>query len=508
MTKRVDKELVPSLKIYVPSLILLIALSIVDTTFIINHLFALVFFIVTFLKFNKQTIRKQVYLIILFTSIMGASLKIPLGNNPILSQLNVYYIYLLVYFMLYIFDVVKKKEQINLREIIKKPLCIVGITFMAFIYVSILWAGSKSLAIKELVNYTAMFALSIVVIIENLTSEDRKVTKQMLSYIVVGILTYSTFKIVTGIPIEPRSLYKDYDYFRDSSFDYVNRIPTVFFYNPNDYALVVGLISIGLFIALMKYNKMDIKLGLLFLGFVIAEINLIFTSSRTAWISVGVSFVFMFLLYLIRRQWKRVSRTVVLCLVTAITFTIFYKLPSTEIYFGKIKNVVSFNTNIFGDKNRYIASLNNILVDNSSEESESQFKGIVGGQQSDNIRLMMSLNSINYVFKEGHYLGAGAGNINEYNKVMGNTGTTYDSHNFWAELLGDFGIVGFGLFCIMYIYCFIKNILRKPSNYGDLSLMFLVGCTFLVFGPSSVVGMAPLWIVYALIYSYTLELNK
>lgn len=506
MTKRVSRELVPSIAIYGPSLILLLALSIMDTTFIINHLFALIFLVITFLKFNKQTIRKQVYLIILFTSIMGSALKIPLGNNPILSQLNVYYIYILIYFIFYIFDVVKKKEQINLREIIKRPLCIIGIMFMAFVYISILWAGSKSLAIKELVNYTAMFALCIVVIIENVTIEDRKLTKQMLSYIVIGILAYSTFKIVTGIEIEPRSIYTDREYFRDPSFDYVHRIPTVFFYNPNNYALVAGLILIGFFIALMKYNKLDIKLGLLFLGFVITEINLIFASSRTAWISMAISFVFMFLLYLVRRQWKRVIRTIVLCLVTAITFTVFYKLPGTEIYFGKVKNVVSLNTNIFGDKNRYIVSLNNVLVDNSGEESE--FKGIVGGQQSDNIRLMMSLNSINYVFKEGHYLGAGVGNINEYNKAMGNTGETYDSHNFWAELLGDLGIVGFGLFFIMYVYCFIKNILRKPSSYGDLSLMFLVGCTFLVFGPSSVVGMAPLWIVYALIYSYTLKLNK
>ncbi|MGG7178144.1 O-antigen ligase family protein [Clostridium paraputrificum] len=491
--------------LYVGNLLFLLCLFILDNKFMINHLFAAIFFSFIFFLFKEESLKKHIYLAVILTSIMGAALKVPLGDNKILSQLNVYYIYIFIYYIVLFIDIYNKRVKVRVTSFTRKPIILLGLAFIIYVYISIFWAGNKVMAIKELVSYTAIFALSVIVIIENLTAKDRRITYKILFYVSLGILVYSTIKIVTGMAIEPRTMYTDYEYFSDPAYMYTKRIPVVFYYNPNDYALVLSIILANLFVSIVRNKNSNRKAILLFVMFIVGQINLIFTSSRTAWIGIIISCVITSVLYIVRRKMNLLKRSGMLIACIGIVFVVLYNCPFTEIYFGKIKKVDVEQS--LSNKENYIVTINESLSSKNinEEEQKSHFSGIVGGQSSDRTRLNLIINSFNYVFKEGNFLGAGVGNINVYNEEMNNTGSTHDPHNLWAEILGDFGVPGFILFIAIYIYCFIKSMKMKDGVLSDRNVISIVAMAMLVFGPSSVVPIAPFWMFLSLIISTTLD---
>ncbi len=81
--------------------------------------------------------------------------------------------------------------------------------------------------------------------------------------------------------------------------EYVKHIPVTFFYNPNNYAvfLVLGMAALAISF-LFADNKKD-KMIYASLYF-IAQINLIFTRSRTAWISIFLIILFCMGFYMLK----------------------------------------------------------------------------------------------------------------------------------------------------------------------------------------------------------------
>ena len=79
-----------------------------------------------------------------------------------------------------------------------------------------------------------------------------------------------------------------------------NRIPTLFFYNPNNFSVVAVLILMSfsiLFVTKNRYNKIGIFFVLL-----LAEVNIIFARSRTAWIASIVVLIFSAIVLLIKKR--------------------------------------------------------------------------------------------------------------------------------------------------------------------------------------------------------------
>lgn len=481
--------------------LLLLALCLVDKQFIVNYIFASVFTIFIYCKYKDIDTKRYLYYLTLLFAIMGSSIFIPMGEDFILSQINIYYIYLFVYLICIIYDFIKNKKYLLLKRF-TNSLNIISILFALYVYFSLFIAKNKVYAIKQLFVYTIMFLLVLMVVIENNNKVKRKETYNVLLNVSIGILVLGTLKIILGYNIEPRSIYTDFDII-NSETSFMKRIPTVFYYNPNDYAFVVVLILLTICDKIIN-SKKTLKYWILFF---VATINLIFTSSRTAWIAFFMSlFVLMIYLILIMDK-KKIKKSFILIIVSLTTFVGLSFIPVIQPYYGKMKSVKEeFKT----EKDYRLVSLDNPYLDYTPRDKGKNILGFtIGGESSVNRRVTLIYDVFTGVFLEKNYLGFGVGNTEQYIMEQNNTYGLYKVHNLWVEILGDFGIPGFALFIIIYIFMLISLLKDKfkTSNNVRYSL-YLIAITMLVFGPSSVIIMPVFWIVIGLTYSKVLDVYK
>ena len=489
--------------------ILLGCLFLVDKNYRVNHVFALIFVIFIFNKFKYSSFRRMVYYIIITFSIMGAALSIPLGENLFLSRFNIYYLYIGIYILSLIIDIYRKNIKVKFREIAKKKINIVSILFMIYVFGSIIITDNKNLALKQSFIYVVMFMLFMIVVNENIKSNDRKDTLKLILYISFGIIILGSFKIVTAINIEAISVYSDYNIIVGQAQEYMKRIPTVFFYNPNDYALVVVLILLVYFGKIINGGVNNSRKYVVL--YIIAQINLIYTSSRTGWISLVVAMFVIGIYFMFNFNKDMIKSWGIMFAVTIVVFVGLSYSPFSQPYYGKFKNTPKEISISVKGKEVYLVSINDkIYRELPSQNKGEKFLGCTIGEESSmNKRVTLIYDVLKGIFKEKRYLGFGIGNTAQYIMEQNNTYGLYNVHSFWFELLGDFGLIGFALFIFIYIYLFIKLIRKKSKNSLDnnICILVLVAMVLLVFGPSSVVPFTVFWISLAMVYSNILNVS-
>lgn len=484
--------------------LLLITLIVLDSKYIINIIFAIVFTNLIFLKFNRCSLDRYIYYLTILFAVMGSALAIPLSDDFILSQINVFYIYLFMYIVLYLYNKIKEgnlianiKTHVNIRYLIP-------ILFILYVYGSFFVADNKILAIKQLFIYTIMFSLMIMTIIENISSEKRKDTIVLLKYLAIGILVLGSLKILTGFNIEARSIYTDYNIINNTNL-YVKRVPTVFFNNPNDYAFIVVIILLSFFGDISNSRNIQEckkEIGI----YIVGIINLIFTMSRTAWLAFGIAIIFICIYALIIKNIQLFKKVIILtitsfCIIVGLGF-----VPSLDEYYGKIKIDLS---EVMIRQPIYLADSNPYMELPPQDKGKYIFGVMIGGENSVNRRVTLLYDVAKGVFIEKNYFGFGVGNTEQYLMEQNNTYGLYKIHCLWFELLGDFGVFGLALFLSTYIIVFINLLRRRLDNIKDIKyLLYLVSITILVFGPSSVVIMPVFWMIIALVYSRYIEINQ
>ena len=459
------------------SVLFILGLFIIDKSNIANYIFALINLAIIY-KFFNTSFRKVFYYITLLFAIMSMTLGIHLKDYiGIDEQINLYYIYLLGYMIIWFVNLIKSLKEH--KKIKLDYINVLAIIFAIYTFISFIFAQDKKLAIVELLYYGVMFSLVIMIINENKSKLELKETLKFLGVVSIAILLMGTFKIVSGIQIEPNSVYLKPGMTMSSMYEPYNRIPTLFFYNPNNFSLVVVLILVGFSILLVsntKYNKWIIGIVIY-----LAELNIVFSRSRTAWIASGVIFIFLAIVLLMKKQWKKT----IIILIPLILFPITFK--SAEVI----------------ENSKFLYEKLNELDNNISYEDGQIIEGTnisIGSNGSINVRATLYIDILQGVFKEKNYLGFGAGNINEYIRSRDNTHGRYDPHCWWLEILGDFGIIGFVSFALCYFIiafrCFFRFLSNKSLQYISLLMLGLLAATFiLVFSPSSVLRITPFWFI-------------
>lgn len=134
---------------------------------------------------------------------------------------------------------------------------------------------------------------------------------------------------------------------------------------------------------------------------------------------------------------------------------------------------------------------------------------IVEGEtgQSATVRKYLILNGLHFLQKS-HYMGVGAGNIEplmdgapKVNKV--------NMHNWWAEVLVNFGVIIFVLYMALYFWMLwrlwkLANRKISPQispviRWGAISsLAALIGYFFGGMAPSTAIHFTPMWISYGI----------
>lgn len=126
--------------------------------------------------------------------------------------------------------------------------------------------------------------------------------------------------------------------------------------------------------------------------------------------------------------------------------------------------------------------------------------------ESANVRKFLILNGLHFLDKT-HYFGVGSGNVEAWMKKYGVKVNKSNMHNWWAEVLVNFGVIIFLLYMSLYFWTLIRlyKIARKTSHASSLlrwgaaaSLTSLIGFFAGGIAPSTAVHFSPFWITFGI----------
>jgi len=253
-------------------------------------------------------------------------------------------------------------------------------------------------------------------------------------------------------------------------------MPTGFFYNPNDYATFLTL-SIPFGIGMIRYSC---KKYLRFFGLcsILGAFYLIVAAgSRANIVAVlfELIFIFMFLLKL-KRKFKLVI-TVTICVILLFAF-----LPNP------IQEFLSQTT----------GELNSIV-----SQTESRTGSI-------DVRIDLVRNGLLFLYSTVGF-GVGAGNAEYYmdNFSKYNTAGITNPHNWWLEILINYGVFIFIGYVIFYMGI-IRNLwklyhekqTKEEKMICEALLVSLVGFFFASISSSSIMAFKPQWLLFAFALTY------
>ncbi|SDW42782.1 O-Antigen ligase [Marininema mesophilum] len=141
------------------------------------------------------------------------------------------------------------------------------------------------------------------------------------------------------------------------------------------------------------------------------------------------------------------------------------------------------------------------------DEGGSGEDDTMGKDQSVSIRKNLILHGLHFL-RDSHYMGVGAGNIENYMKGASGVGSKVNMHNWWVEILVNFGVPIFLLYMSLYGWLlwrlFSLARVRESNRYlprvirwgATACLISLIGYFFGGMSPSTAIHFTPMWIVY------------
>ncbi|MGQ4876335.1 MAG: O-antigen ligase family protein [Promethearchaeia archaeon] len=251
--------------------------------------------------------------------------------------------------------------------------------------------------------------------------------------------------------------------------------PTGVFHNPNDYASFLVL-SIPFAISLFRNEK---KILISFLGMEIvarATYLVVVTSSRANILAILLELVIFLLLI----NFKQKIKLVFILTVCLVILLIFLSTPIEE-----------FTSKTSGQ------------IDSVATQTEKKI-----GSMS--VRLHLIRNGLLFLRSKAGF-GVGAGNFEYYmsNFAIYDTKGIINSHNWWLEILVNYGIfisIGYVIFYLSMIWKLRKIYYEKISKNEKIIcegiLVSLIGFSFASFSPSSMIAFKPQWLLFAFALSF------
>lgn len=135
-----------------------------------------------------------------------------------------------------------------------------------------------------------------------------------------------------------------------------------------------------------------------------------------------------------------------------------------------------------------------------TEVMSSQVHNANDGAGSLWYRMMLALDSLE-MWVKSHLLGVGPSGFSAYLKKNGSRTYLTNPHNWWLEILSQYGILVFLAYFASMIYVFFKNFMDYLKYRDEKQLQFLCMCVIFVIGcmaPSSFLGYSYQWILPAL----------
>ena len=454
---------------------MVIANFVLRPSFIVVQAICLGFSILIYLKF-AESVRKFLYYNVVIFAVVHFSMTYTLKGGR-----DIYFFYIMLVFY-YVYVMFENKFRLP-SFMLKNKYSIFLLIFVSYMIFSLIISTNRVESLKVMINYLFMISFLVMVVIENTSKKDLSQFLRLSSLFYFVTLILGTIEIF-GIKYNLRNHYleRGITAVTDPS---TKRIPVVFFYNPNNYAMVL---VIGMIITVLYFLYSDSKKEKMFCTFIylLALTNLIFTTSRGGWSSIIISLVFGSLVFLFLKEknnWK------IILVVTALTLGIFY-----------VASIIPHMSSTY-DKFKSTPIVNKIAEPKSTPAKSDGDLATIGAPGSINVRVTILYDIVKGVIVKGHVFGFGVGNTYYYLESMNNTHGIFYPHSLWFELLGDYGIP----ICIYSILIYLSLMLdalacykRHKSKYYMFAFISLFAFIFLAFDPSTVLDLPIFYLFIAM----------
>jgi len=404
--------------------------------------------------------RILLYLTIIAGFVGPAFLAIPVGPIHIFP----YRVLLPILWFILIIQILANQGKLAISHIkVKRYLLFLGVWLIYAIF-SMAWAVSKSDAIKDIIFLFTN--VSIIFFVVYYFSNDKDLKRFYYLWIAVfgGLLLLGVWEHLTGqhLPIS--------GYYLETRARFMFR-PTGVFHNPNDYATFLAL-SIPFALGALRYAK-NMLVRLIGLGEVATAFYLIVVAgSRSNILAVLLEIAFLVLLLSNLRQRFKIIVTAITCLAIAVFF-----LP--------------------GPVQQFFSQVGDQL---SSLTTQAQL-----GTGSVAVRMNLARNGLISLYSTAGF-GVGAGNAEYWmaNFAQYDTAGILNPHNWWLEILINYGIFVFIGYVVIYFgiirklwHAWHKAVDRKERMIAEALLLAFIGFFFASISSSSIMAFNPQWLLFA-----------
>ena len=388
-------------------------------------------------------------------------IEIPVG--PV--HLFPYRFLMLFMWFLFLINLILKNLRFNKSNIqVKVYLKFLGL-WLCYAFLSLAWAIAKYDGIKNL--FFLFNGISMIFFIIHYFRDLNQLKRLYYLWLLIyaALLLVGIWEVTTGNHLKTSALSQETRL-------WVLFVPTTVFTNQNDYAAYI-IISLPMILSLIRYySRWTIRvLGIIL--FIAGLWLLIETVSRSCYIAfiMGMTFWFLFLLRL-KIKFKLLALTVSIVVIGIVAFPI-----QTRYFLDKVEI--------------QLASLPSTIILSESNEAQG-------------IRARLIKNAL-YFFALSAGFGVGAGNIDYYikNYQVYPASDHTNVHNWWIEILANYGVfifIGYLIFYFSLLYKLWKAY-NKQINKTEKMLCegILVGliCFFMAaISSSSIIGFRPQWIYF------------
>ncbi|CAA7599632.1 O-antigen ligase-related protein [Acididesulfobacillus acetoxydans] len=447
-------------------------------------LYAFVFGLLIINKLQWESKSELLYNFVLLFAIMDFTFNLPVGH------FNVYYLHIALFILTVsmFIEFMRRRKTWSLKSLAQNRYLLFLSIFILYMILSLLWVTHLKAALKYMVDYAIMICFALAVYRYNPNLAKLKQTVKFLFFLTVPALFMGLLEIL-DIRMPVRNIFIDEGWYAKGPY-YLKTIPTVFWYNPNNFGtfLVLAMSFILAGIAFAKERKIRWGLGILQVAILI---NIIFSTSRTAYITMLVTMLGFLIYFSVTREKEKRKRAFAWVLVTLVVFYSLSFVPQLDVYFGK------FNNTEFLNKLSFHGSYHPTPI------------VAYGDQGSTSERYTILVDVVKGVLLKGHPEGFGVANTPFYIGSKENTFGITNVHSLWFEILGDFGVGIFLYWIFIYLsllWALLKRcrLSRTRAPYSFMSFLYLgllaalAGFILTSFAPSSVINFTEMWLLLSL----------
>ena len=415
---------------------------------------------------KEKYLEKKLLYLIYFTGFFGAAFfSVNLG----LFTLFPYRFFLLsLVFVFFLKTLLVQKIVLNYSHI--KIYIYFLFFWLLYSIISMTWAASKGDAIRDITFLLMSFLLIFFSIYYFLEKNDFINLYNIWLVVLCVLILVGFWERMTGSHLSVSKLFSE-------TRPWVRYNPTGTFHNTNDYATYIAL-SIPFVLAVFRYiRKKYIRIFCIVVFF--ASFYLIVqTGSRANIIAVLFEFLFIFIFLInINKKIKFLISFLILIIIFSVMF------PMGNVY------------QLYTDT---VTELNSLV---------HQLKLMEG---SMGVRVNLIKNGLYFLYSTAGF-GVGAGNAEYYMEHFSqyNTGGILNPHNWWLEILVNYGVIIFFGYISFYIgiimnllKIFQKNILKIEKMICEALLVSMVGFFVASMSSSSILAFKPQWLLFAFALSF------